>query len=41
LIHYTNLSTQPWRPNPEETYKDHPNKEAVNLFFDYLNEANN
>ena len=41
LIHYTNLSTQPWRPNPAEKYKDHPDQEAVNLFFDYLNETNN
>ena len=41
LIHYTDLNTQPWHPIPNHDYKEHPNHDAVNLFFEYLNEANN
>lgn len=41
LIHYTDLNTQPWRPIPNHDYKEHPDREAVNLFFEYLDEANN
>lgn len=40
LIHYTDLSTQPWHPIPGKKYKEHKNQDAVNLFFEYLNEAN-
>ena len=40
LIHYTDLSTQPWKPNPNQEYKAHPNQNAVDLFFKYLKEAN-
>jgi len=39
LIHYSDLSTQPWRPNPKETYYQHPNKEICDLFFEYLKEV--
>ena len=40
LIHYTNLATQPWQPYPDAKYTDHQDQSAVNLFFEYLNEAN-
>ena len=40
LIHYTCLKTQPWQPDPNKEYEPHPNQDAVDLFFQYLNEAN-
>lgn len=40
LIHYSDLSTQPWHPNPAETYKPHHHAEATALFFQYLSEVN-
>jgi len=40
LIHYTDLNTQPWKPSQDIEYKEHPNQAAVDLFFQYLNEAN-
>lgn len=41
LLHYSRLGTQPWHPNPNRTYKPHKDSGAVNLFFQYLEEANN
>ena len=34
LIHYTDLDTQPW------VFNNHPNKLISDLFFEYLEEAN-
>lgn len=34
LVHYSNLDTQPWRD-------PHPDQALSNLFFQYLDEANN
>ena len=41
LIHFTNLRSQPWKPNPKVKYKEYPHKEAERLFFQYLKEAEN
>jgi lipopolysaccharide biosynthesis glycosyltransferase len=40
LIHYTDLDTQPWHPLPGHPYKEHKCPEACNIFFEYLEEAN-
>ena len=40
LIHYTNLNTQPWHPDPNHNYAPHASQEAVDLFFEYLERAN-
>ena len=40
LVHYTDLTTQPWHPVPGKEYKPHPHPEAEALFFQYLEEAN-
>jgi hypothetical protein len=39
LIHYSNLKTQPWHPVPGKEYQPHTNTPAVELFFQYLEEA--
>ena len=33
LIHYTDLRTQPWCPDPEIEYLPYPDKEAARLWF--------
>jgi hypothetical protein len=40
LIHYTNLRTQPWHPNPSIKYEPFPCKATCDLFFEYLEKAN-
>jgi lipopolysaccharide biosynthesis glycosyltransferase len=40
LIHYTNLRTQPWHPNPKQKYLEFPCKQTEDLFWEYLEEAN-
>lgn len=39
LIHYTNLETQPWHPNPKQKYSKFPCKRTEDLFWEYLEEA--
>jgi hypothetical protein len=39
LIHYSDLDRQPWHPIPGHSYKKHPDVEAVELFWNYYNEA--
>jgi len=39
LIHFTHLRSQPWKPSPKIKYVPYPHKEAENLFFKYLKEA--
>jgi hypothetical protein len=40
LIHYTEMSTQPWKPYPQVfDYPDHPSPEAVKIFWDLYDEA--
>ena len=39
LIHYTNLKTQPWCPDPSIEYEPFPCKKTSDLFFEYLEEA--
>jgi len=41
LIHYSDLDRQPWHPIPGHPYKQHPDGEAVELFWTYYNEAVN
>ena len=41
LIHYTNLRTQPWHPDPTIDYMPFPCQVTCDLFFEYLEEANN
>jgi hypothetical protein len=36
LIHYTNLRTQPWQPNPMVDYMPYHCEKTCDLFFDYL-----
>ena len=40
LIHYTNVRTQPWQPDPTIDYMPYHCEETCNLFFDYLDEIN-
>lgn len=40
LIHYTNLECQPWRPDPTIKYKPYGCQQATDLFFEYLEKAN-
>ena len=40
LIHYTNLRTQPWHPDPTIDYTPFPCEKTCALFFEYLKEAN-
>ena len=40
LIHFTNMRAQPWKPDPKVNYKPY-HKESADLFFQYLEEANN
>lgn len=40
LIHYTNPRTQPWCPDPKIDYMPFPCNETYDLFFNYLEEAN-
>lgn len=39
LIHYTDLDTQPWFPIPGHPYKDHHCDAAVEIFWNYYDEA--
>lgn len=39
LLHYSRLGTQPWHPDPKKKYKNHKDPKAVELFFQYLKEA--
>lgn len=39
LLHYTNLATQPWHPNPNQDYMPFPCKPTEQLFWDYYEEA--
>lgn len=39
LIHYTNLRTQPWQPDPMIDYMPHHCEKTYDLFFDYLEAA--
>lgn len=39
LLHYSRLGTQPWKPSPNRKYKPHKDPKAVELFFQYLKEA--
>lgn len=39
LLHYSRLGTQPWHPEPGRKYKKHKDTKAVELFFQYLKEA--
>ena len=41
LIHYTNLRTQPWHPDPTIDYMPFPCQVTCDLFFEYLEKANN
>ena len=39
-LHYTNMATQPWRPNwYTGESMEHPRKDLVKLFWDTLEEA--
>ena len=40
LIHYTNLESQPWCPDPTINYKPYDCQPSADLFFEYLEEAN-
>jgi len=40
LIHYTNLQAQPWCPDPNIDYVPYGCIHASNLFFEYLEKAN-
>lgn len=39
LLHYTNLATQPWHPNPNQDYVPYPCKSTESLFWQYYEEA--
>lgn len=39
LIHYTNLRTQPWQPNPMVDYMPYHCEKTCDLFFEYLDAA--
>jgi hypothetical protein len=39
LLHYSDLDRQPWHPIPGHPYKPHPDPLAVELFWNYYNEA--
>lgn len=39
LLHFSRLGTQPWHPKPNKTYKPHKYHAAVELFFQYYEEA--
>ncbi len=39
LLHYTNLSTQPWHPDPNQKYIPFPCKRTEDVFWKYLEEA--
>ncbi|GEM_PF-1969343 len=40
LIHFTDMSTQPWRPYPDRiTYQNHPCPEMERLWFEYAADA--
>ena len=40
LIHYTNLKSQPWHPDPNVKYVPYGCKRTADLFFEYLERAN-
>jgi lipopolysaccharide biosynthesis glycosyltransferase len=39
LIHYTNLATQPWHPNPNQDYMPFFCKGTENIFWEHYEEA--
>jgi len=39
LIHYSDLDRQPWHPIPGHPYRQHPDADAVALFWEYYEEA--
>lgn len=41
LLHFSRMGTQPWHPDPTIDYNEHKCPEAVDLFFQYLDEAQN
>jgi len=39
LVHYSDLDRQPWHPIPGHPYKQHPDADAVALFWEYFEQA--
>ena len=37
LVHYTDLTTQPWKPEADRSYLPHPDQQAEKLWYDYEN----